>query len=73
MARQISRDPFARETLMSERVYHTPGCDWCSQSHSTRDHMRSFNFRYFVETDGGRRHDIHGQFCSVSCMRSYHS
>jgi hypothetical protein len=67
----VSRDPFARETLMRDRVYQASGCRWCGQSHHTKDHKRSYNFVYFIETDGGRKRLIEGEFCSVSCMRAY--
>jgi hypothetical protein len=70
--RQVSRDPFARQTVYRRRVYATKGCLWCGQSHKTPSQMRSYNFAYHVESDGGAKRDIAGEFCSIGCMRSYH-
>ena len=67
MSRLISRDPFARTELHSEvavsRHNKTKGCAWCAS------HGR--HYRYWTETDGGRRVGHDGTFCSVSCFRSY--
>lgn len=61
--RQISRDPFARETLCRESA--GPGrCQWCGQ-------FRRPVYQYFLDQDTGRRNDISGVFCSVQCMRDY--
>lgn len=76
MSTLISRDPFAREEIHRETVRDWYGrkttCDWCggaSVSHSGRKRL----YRYHIETDGGRKHEISGQFCSIGCCRSYHS
>lgn len=72
---QISRDPFARETLMRECVEVSAGtsCDWCG-----RERPSGRLFAYSVERDGVSRsytgpHAIKGLFCSVSCMRSHNT
>ena len=72
--KQISRDPFARTTLVRD---HIPGyllirkqtCDWCGN-------LNGFGglFRYATDPDdGGRLHWHDGEFCSLSCHNSYHS
>ena len=65
----VSRDPFARQELHRATVtpYHKSGCDWCGQ---TRKGGKLF--RYSYESDGGRKFATKGEFCSVSCFRSYH-
>lgn len=72
MSCQIARDPFARETIIRERNYDAGNCTWCGCMPHTTPKGRTYLFRYFVETDGGRKNAIPGTFCSVSCMRSYH-
>lgn len=83
MSRLISRDPFARTELHCERVHtvwidpphYTKAkctCTWCGSVAKARAGHPYLN-RYWTETDGGRRHDHKGEFCSVSCFRSYHS
>lgn len=69
--RYISRDPFARETLMREDVpTFNRNCDNCGSITSTNR-----LFHYYRERDGlqNTRSDIKGVFCSIGCMRSYHS
>lgn len=73
----ISRDPFSR-TEIHRRTFRplnvgyyglaSPTCDWCGQRN-----RRGGLYVYSVETDGGRRLEIRGAFCSIGCMRSYHS
>ena len=61
----ISRDPFAREELTRELIpmnERTRECKWCGNI---------ARFRYYVETDGGRRYKIAGAYCSIGCMRAY--
>lgn len=64
--REISRDPFARETLCRETTakHGRKPCDWCGS--------REGRFAYFTETDSGRRHYHKGEFCSKPCHDSYH-
>lgn len=73
-ATYISKDPFARETLTRTvcRTLSSPGfseqtCSWCGSNHHHR------LFRYYIEPDAGQQHPIDGLFCSVGCMRIYHS
>ena len=64
----ISRDPFARTEL--HRIELTPyfrKCDWCGGKNA-----RGNLFAYRVESDGGRKEYVKGEFCCVGCMRSYH-
>lgn len=67
MSRLISRDPFARETLMREKGEKSR-CDWCGNQNN-----HCGTFQYFYETDGGKTNPIRGNFCCVACMRSYNS
>ena len=67
---EINRDPFARETLCREAIHRleivAKGCEWCG-NHNGFGGL----FRYFIETDGDKRHEIDGLFCSVGCLRSF--
>ena len=75
MSRLISRDPFARTELHSSRDYSNLlgcGCAWCGQRPETPSSQPYLN-RYWCEYNSGRRAEINGRFCSVSCMRSYHN
>lgn len=69
----ISRNPFAREEIHRESI--RPGdfgikhvCAWCG---NTNAHGNVFQYR--VESDGGRKSEIPGHFCSIGCMRTYHT
>lgn len=72
MPRLISRDPFAR-TELHRKIHHVfgsrEGCDWCGQQRL--DKAQPYLYKYVVEHDGGRREDVPGLFCSISCMRSH--
>jgi hypothetical protein len=80
MACQVSRDPFARETTYRETIrvsLAAGGCAWCgakrpSRSPSSPDY---FLFRYYVQTDGGRRSALAGgrNFCGIRCLRAFTS
>lgn len=72
MSRLISRDPFARQELHREAVLAPAhSCDWCgSYRGKTADTNKMF--RYSTETDGGRKFEHRGLFCSISCHNSYH-
>ena len=79
MSRLISRDPFAREELHRETI-RMAGCAQCGNSRELRNGGpralitgRKFLYRYFVESDSGRRAYISGAFCSIGCMRAYRS
>lgn len=83
MATQVSRDPFARESLVRESVEVSGcvSCSWCGnvrlagrRVHAMRDSDgKAKLFRYTVETDGGRSFQDDKLFCSLSCRRSYQS
>lgn len=66
----VSRDCFSRTELhrSQEAVKKGETCSWCGGGN-----RRSVLYRYRNESDGGRKYEISGRFCSVSCMRSYHS
>ena len=69
---QVSRDPFARTTIMRERIYglSDPTCQFCGQTHKTPK-GRPYLYRYYLDSDGGLRQKFPGLFCSIDCMRSY--
>lgn len=73
----ISRDSFARTELHKLKWRTERTCKWCGQN--KRDKRRGvpvgapYLFVFRVLHDGGRVEHITGEFCSVSCMRSYHS
>jgi hypothetical protein len=71
----VNRDPFARQELHRHQTpVNTSGvtCEWCGNVKRTRA-GKHYLYRYEVQTDGGRKLDISGLFCSVGCMRSYYS
>lgn len=74
----ICRNSFSRETLYREVFYllnnSDKTCDNCGRVRVSPSGGKSL-FRYYVEQDGLNKsaQPIHGLFCSVECMRSYHS
>ena len=63
MSRLVSRDPFARQELHVERVYHPAmiarsGANWL--------------YQFWVETDGGRKYIDTDLFCSRECRTDYY-
>lgn len=64
----VNRDPYARTELhRSSRVaVGSESCSWCGGLAA-----RGRLLKYRVEFDGGRRVDLPGVFCSISCMRAY--
>lgn len=73
MTTLISRDPFARTELHRRRVYRWySSCRWCGNCKETPKGT-GFLFEYSQESDDGRKSNIPGLFCSIDCMRSYHS
>ena len=72
MATQITREPFARATLMREPVLrqHSLECTWCGQR---------ARFYYYWERDSaysrkGNRVNLASAdkpFCSIGCYRTY--
>jgi hypothetical protein len=72
----VNRDPFSRSELHKERVYNPPGkdgCDWCGTMPKTPKSNRPFLFRFWQESDGGRRSTIPGLFCSTACRAYFHA
>jgi hypothetical protein len=67
---QISRDPFARTTLMRTTVTTSATCSWCGSTRRTGK-----LFCYATERDGLRNtiKNHRGLFCSKSCHDAYHS
>lgn len=70
----ISRNPFAREELHRSSVPVThETCAWCgSQRRGGRDGSKRYLYQYRTESDGGRKFEHSGLFCSKSCHDSYH-
>jgi YgiT-type zinc finger domain-containing protein len=71
MARYISRDPFARETMTRSAILDLKGsCSWCGTQRKDR-HL----YQYWIERDGinTRPHGIPGLFCSKGCMEACHA
>jgi hypothetical protein len=66
---QLGSDPFSRETLVRETRREIPrGCDWCGRR------RKSWSlYAYGQQSPMGRVNWIRGLFCSVGCMRTYHS
>lgn len=72
--RQISRDSFARETLLNKRVYTQKTCDWCGQQKMTpKGHTYLYKYIVIPDSISNRDGEIPGLFCSVECMKAYHS
>ena len=66
---QVSRDPFARTELHRSIVYVAKSvtCDWCGNQR-----RNASLFRYSTESDGGRKFEHRGLFCSKPCHDAYH-
>lgn len=65
----VSHDPIAREELHKEEV---EGDCWECGSSNRRGRV----FAYWIEEDDSlsrKRHYVKGLFCSIGCMRIYHS
>lgn len=72
----VKRDVFARQELHRERFYTTKfSCAWCGRfnDHHRRkgDDNRKYVYRFWVETDGGRKLTDTLVFCSVDCRRTH--
>lgn len=73
MAAMINRDPFARQELHREAVrWPNTKCGWCGGIRTARGGVPML-YRYRTETDGGRRHEHSGLFCSKDCHDAYHA
>jgi hypothetical protein len=72
MSRLVNRDPFAREELHVERV-HDPAttCTWCGGIRMTAHSGINWLYRFWVETDGGRKYVDEQLFCSRNCRNCY--
>lgn len=75
--RYLSRDPFARTTLLRAVVrplVFGQDCRWCGGVRRTSRAGEPFLFRYGTEPDAIRsRVDWHtGEFCSKACHDAYH-
>jgi hypothetical protein len=71
---QISRDPFARETLVRRVSDHQIKCTECGNTRMHKGKV-AYAFEYGTERDsisGGVNWHL-GAFCSKSCHDSYHS
>ena len=60
----VQRDPFARQELHKEKLKSRAECDWCGSTNTL--------YKFSTQTDGGRKFEHKGSFCSVSCYNSYH-
>lgn len=66
---QISRDPFARETLVRRVVKGYSCCQWCGN-----ERVQGGLFEYGTERYDRPGVNWHkGYFCSKGCHDSYHS
>jgi hypothetical protein len=68
----VSRDPFARTELHRERVLGAGNCSWCGQIRRTKGGTK-YLYQYRTESDGGRKSEHGGLFCSKPCHDDYHS
>lgn len=72
----ISRDPFARNELHKKKVdyrYLSDGTKAPQECYNCDGQDGKGNVHVFeTHSDGGRKYEIKGKFCSVSCMRQYH-
>lgn len=73
--RHISRDPFARTSLVRRIVWvHSPSrtCSWCDGQRITPAGNR-YLFSYGTEYDDNNHLNWHeGRFCADDCFYSYH-
>ena len=69
---QLSRDPFARETLIRRRVQIVgQDCKWCGKVHITKAGVK-FLYEYGIERDGSSTAAWENKlFCSKECRDSY--
>ena len=77
----VSRDPFARQEL-HRSVVHIPHYNSylplssqyrCWNCGGTRKNGTIFKYRLENDDNSQRPGDVNGYFCSVGCMRSFHS
>lgn len=71
---EVSHDPFARESICREEA--TPkvgGCDWCGSFSVLKGKKKLFAYAIEKDDRPGSYNSIKGSFCSISCMKDYHS
>ena len=79
MSAQIYHSSFARYTLYREVVHilawnHSATCANCgSTSHDHNGKPRLFKYSYEDDSYGAHKSYVEKEYCSVSCMRSYHN
>jgi hypothetical protein len=69
---QLTRDPFARTTLVRELSDNVCVCAWCGSARVVRGKVQ-LAFRYGTESDNGRVSWHRGAFCGKSCHDAYHA
>jgi hypothetical protein len=73
---RVWRNPFAREEVHATREYaagvgHKHTCDNCGSEKTTKS-GKKYQYKFHTETDGGRKMEHTGKFCSKGCHDSYH-
>jgi hypothetical protein len=65
---QTGRNPFARETIFKRQ--REGSCLYCGGTNK-----KGKVWKYFVESDrmNNSTNPIHGKFCGIQCLNSYHS
>jgi hypothetical protein len=72
--KQVSHNPFARESMIRENVYVTvETCAWCGNVRKTKT-GKAYLYRYGIEPDDkpGRISYLRGLYCDAHCMRAHH-
>lgn len=67
----VSRHSFARESILSERIYSSETCRECGSMRTTPK-GRTWLYRFIVDPDAGYKAPIRGLFCSRICCETYH-
>lgn len=70
----VKRDCFARHEIHRKRFncsLSDHACSWCGNVKKTKK-GKKYLFEYWLETDGGRKNEIGGLFCSNDCYRAYY-
>lgn len=72
----VKRDVSARQELHRERFYTDRfSCAWCGRFNDQRRHRdgerRKYVYRFWLETDGGRKFRDTLVFCSVDCRHTH--
>ena len=69
----ISRDPFAREEVHSEKVYTSETCTFCGCTKIEKRSGKHYLYQYRVETDEGWSYYARHLFCSRSCQKAFNN